>query len=105
MNVQQGSFDFSPAIAQALPASPPGSGAGTGVRAKGRNRRAQSSVLDRPVRQHLRAAQKLSRAIRAQKLDRQRQRATGMAILDHLLACLEAQEAREANATQASRQP
>lgn len=97
MDAQQGSFDFSTSIAQAVPAD--GSGSNTGAK------HGRAPGLERPVRQHLRAAQKLSRAIRAQKLDRQRQRATGMAIFNHLLACLEAQEAREASRTQASRRP
>lgn len=41
---------------------------------------------------HLRAAQRLSRAIRAQKADRAKQVMTGNAICQHLLAVLEASE-------------
>ncbi len=41
---------------------------------------------------HLRAAKRLSRAIRAQKADRAKQVMTGNAICQHLLAVLEASE-------------
>ena len=42
---------------------------------------------------HLRAAKRLSKAIRAQKANRVQQKATGIAICEHLLALLEANEA------------
>lgn len=96
MNAQQRSFDFGTGINPGPgTANAPGAGAGSPGSTAVTASYARASGQDRPVRQHLRAARTLSRAIRAQKLDRSKQRATGMAIFNHLLACLEAQEDRE----------